>query len=607
MDNPQNEFIKKPLEQPILNSDVQAKITPKEIPNAGESFTFYQTNKYYIWAISAGLLVILVLAFFAFKKPAAPIVKEASVEVLVTAPDSVPSGGDGYYTIKLTNNDSQKLSQVRLELAYPQGLSYISSVPKADNLSGTVFTVPDLISGQNAAIIVRAKALGNVGDQEQLIARMFYHYNNFSSEFVKEKAFTFVLSASSISLDLSGPDTVSNSQLVSYVVKYKNNSEQPVQNARIVANFPQGFNLAQAAPQVSLGQNIWEISSLNPGQEGQIEMQGNFSGSNAGESKNFSVQFMVLGQNGDYNSQNSAQKTTAISSLPLLVSQEVSTYSDNAGGVVKPGDTLQFNIKYQNNSSVAANGVNIVVSLDSKALDISSVQAEGGQVNNNTIIWSAAGVPNLEILNPSESGTLHFSVAVKNPASKDSSTNLTVNSQIKIKSNEYQTFLPGNSLSLKISSPGKLNSALSFVSGQLPPKVGQVTTYKVQFTVTNSSNSYSDGMLTAFLPLGLVSFNSQSVTPAESQNVQFDPSTGKLTWNAGVVSANAGRFSSPKILEFNISVNPSQSLSAQSPALVKTINFSAKDSFTSDQINLSTENITTASIEGGYGNGSVQQ
>jgi uncharacterized repeat protein (TIGR01451 family) len=108
---------------------------------------------------------------------------------------------------------------------------------------------------------------------------------------------------------------------------------------------------------------------------------------------------MVLGQNGDYNSQNSAQKNTAISSLPLLVSQEASSYG-SSNQVVKPGDTLQFDIKYQNNSSVAANGVNIVVSLDSKALDLSSVQAEGGQVNNNIIIWSAAGVPNLEILNP---------------------------------------------------------------------------------------------------------------------------------------------------------------------------------------------------------------
>ena len=67
MENQENQFVKKPLEQPILNSDVQAQITPP-LGSAYQtnSFGFYQTNKYYIWAISAGVLVILILAFLEF-------------------------------------------------------------------------------------------------------------------------------------------------------------------------------------------------------------------------------------------------------------------------------------------------------------------------------------------------------------------------------------------------------------------------------------------------------------------------------------------------------------------------------------------------------------
>jgi hypothetical protein len=548
------------------------------------------------------------LGYLAFKKPSEVTVKEASVEVQIKAPEKIPSGGDTVFTFNLKNTDSQKLTKVRLELAYPEGVSYKTSVPKADNLSGTVFSIPDLISGQNAAVIITAKTSGNVGDQKQIIARMFYHFGDFSSEFIKEQALSFNLAASDVAMELIGPETVSNAQLVQYLIKYKNNSQADIQNARVRANFPEGFVVAQAEPSVSLGSNIWELNTLKPGDEGQIQIQGTFKGSNPGESKTWNAEFMVLGNNGDYNSQSAAQITTAISSLPLLVSQEAeNSGSSQTPGVVKPGDLIRFNITYQNNSSVAANGVNVVVTLNSKALDLASISAEGGEVNNNTILWSAAGVPNLEILNPSESGTLSFSVKVKNPASKDSSTNLTVVSDIKIKSNEYQTFLPGNSLTLKISSPYTLGSTLSFVSGQLPPKVGQVTVYKVKFNLTNSTNDYSDGLLTAFLPLGLVVFDPQSVNAQEAQKVQYDPATGKLTWNLGTLPANSGKFLAPKTLEFNLRINPSQSLLNQSPTLVKNISFSAKDTFTSEKIQGTADNITTQNVEGAYGNGQVRQ
>ncbi len=150
------------------------------------------------------------------------------------------------------------------------------------------------------------------------------------------------------------------------------------------------------------------------------------------------------------------------------MSQEIANLNGN--DVVNPGDTLRFNIKYQNNSSVVANGVNILLTLNSKAVDFGTAQAEGGQVSNNTILWNASSVSNLASLNPSDSGQLNFSVRLKNPATRDSSKNLTVVSDIKIKSNEYDAYFPGNELTLKIAGPVSLTSALNYQSGQMPPR-----------------------------------------------------------------------------------------------------------------------------------------
>ena len=70
------------------------------------------------------------------------------------------------YKITIKNNDSQKLTKAELELVYPDGFTYINSVPNAENISGTKFKVPDLVSGQNATVMVKAKASGNVNDEK---------------------------------------------------------------------------------------------------------------------------------------------------------------------------------------------------------------------------------------------------------------------------------------------------------------------------------------------------------------------------------------------------------------------------------------------------------
>jgi uncharacterized repeat protein (TIGR01451 family) len=121
--------------------------------------------------------------------------------------------------------------------------------------------------------------------------------------------------------------------------------------------------------------------------------------------------------------------------LPLLVTQSLDQNADR-NDIVNPGDRLTYVINYQNNGTVTARGVNIVLTIDSKAIDFNSIQAEGGQINNNTITWNASGVSKLENLSPSETGSVRFDVEVKNPAVKDTSRNIDIKTTVKIKSNE---------------------------------------------------------------------------------------------------------------------------------------------------------------------------
>lgn len=114
MENQENEFVTKKIEQPILGSQIKDQIKSETQNYTAVENGFYQTNKYYIWAIAAGLAIILFLGYLAFKKPSEVTVKEASVEVQIKAPEKIPSGGDTVFTFNLKNTDSQKFTKVRL-------------------------------------------------------------------------------------------------------------------------------------------------------------------------------------------------------------------------------------------------------------------------------------------------------------------------------------------------------------------------------------------------------------------------------------------------------------------------------------------------------------
>jgi hypothetical protein len=611
------DFKTKPVEAPILNSEVRDQLTGGTVSSGEISAVakggfkgFYQANKIYFWAIFFGLLIIAALAYFAFRKTPVPMATEANVNVSFAdnTPQTVSSGGEMVYYIHVENKDKNTLVRQQLELVYPDGFGYLGSSPgKALNLSGTLFSVPDLISGQDASIIVKARAMGNINDSKTLIVKLHYSYNNFNSEFVKQQEFTVRLVASDVVLELSGPQSANNAQLVLYNVKYQNNSGSDIHSARVSLAYPDGFTFADAAPKPDLGNNVWSLGTIAKGAEGNIQIQGNFSAASAGESKTAVAELQILGQSGNFFVQNTSSFITAIATLPLVVSQSLNS-NDNNNLVVKPGDTLDFSIKYQNNASTVATGVNVTATLNSKVLDLSTLRPDSGQVvNNNAVVWNGASVPKLARLGPNDSGELSFSVQVKDPATRDSAKNLKITSSVEIKANEYTGAFPGNNLVLKISSPSSIVSDLSLVSGSLPPQVNKLTTYKVSLSLTNSSNDYTNGVLTAFIPLATGGFDATSVNAAEASKVQFDPSTGKLTWNVGSLPAYTGKFSQARVLEFNLKFYPAASQVSQSPVLVRGISFSAKDSFTGEDVNLISNNITTADITGAdnYGKGMV--
>jgi hypothetical protein len=563
---------------------------------------FYRNNKWYFWAIVLGIIIIGTLAFFAFRKQKPEPTDNANVSVEITAPDTAPSGSDVIYKVQINNDDQADLVDMSLDLIYDDGISYVSSTPPAENQSGSRFKVPDLASGQNAALIIKTTAQGDINEEKKVTARLQYKFSNFNSNFVEETSHTVRLVTADVILDMTGPQSANNLQTASYDVLYRNDAGRTIDNGRVVVTYPSEFKYLDSDPKPSPGQNIWNVGSLSQNDFGKISFSGNFEAARPGQQLQFKVEFMAQDEHGSFFTQSSTTYMTTIIAQELSAEQRLT--NEAPGNVVSPGSSLQYELKYQNNTDVAVNGINIVVEIDSPAVDLSTVRANAGFVENNQLTWNASSVPQLERLNPGQGGTVSFSFQLKNPAVSDNTKNVQVVTRSKIRSIEKPVFLNGNQLTFKVSSPSSIERGVSHSAGALPLKVGQNTTVSVNISLRNASNDYREGVFTGFIPLG-VSFNSGSVVSSESAATKYDPATGKLTWTVGQLAAHSGSINPLRRLQFNVNLTPNSNQVNQPITLLRNINFAAKDAFTDQNISLQSQELTTDGLPG-EGNGRVR-
>lgn len=588
---PENEQIKPASDQTQLTSDIQPMAESQS-----KFARFYSENKWYMFAIIVGLVVIGVLAVVAFWPRKQERTEAAKVQLTVDSAETAPAGGEIIYKIKILNQDSAKLVDMNLELVYDSGVTYVSSTPKAENISGTSFSVPDLANGQNAALIIKVNAQGSVNEEKKLLARLRYRFDNFNSPFSQESVFTTKLVAADVVLDISGPEQTNSGEEVGYDIFYRNSSDKDIDNARIQVTFPDSFKPSQSDPPASLSNNVWNLSTLKANQSGKISVKGMYT-SSPGQSYNLKVDLLALDDQGDYFTQSSTNFTTSISTQPISVEVKTSSVKD---GVVDPGGQVSAEVNYRNNTQTLQTGVQVVVELDTFVIIPGSIQTENGYIQDQTITWNGASSSSLEKLGPGESGKLRFQFKVKDPATDGGDKNLFIKILPRVKSNQNLQFMSGSKLELKIASPAELTQAVSHAGGSLPPKVGQSSSFKVRFSILNSSNDLSDGILQGFIPVG-VNLDQNSITQQEKNSVKFDSSTGKLTWNVGPVPAHSGQGQPERYLEFIVSTTPSLAQLNQALNLFKTVSFSAKDSFTGQGISQDITAITTNNIGGSQG------
>lgn len=529
-------------------------------------------SKHWTWFVIA---LVCILAGFLFWKlwSVGGTPDEPSVELWIDAPEVVPSGSTAEFTVVYENHDHQSLTDLRLEMLYPEGFEFISSSIDSNN-NGRVFELPDLSAGASGQIRINGVFSGNPQIERVIRSQLYYGLSNLTSTFSISADAIVRLEAPDFNLRVSAPTEVINGQKLEYVVSFQNISEQLVDRIQLVAYPPDGFEFIDTDME-TVEENTWEFRDLSPGERGEVHLTGSLAGS-VGDKKEFKVELLIQQDDGTLISQGRSSIVSVIADSPLKVSHTIA----GSQGVVPPGTMLAYRVDYENKGTRGMSNVNITMDIGGDAVDFGTVNAEGGALVGKTVIWNASGRPELEILQPGEKGSFSVQFRVRDNLVASKVINPEVRTRAAIASDELPQLVHNGEHVVPVRSSVTAEADAEYVSGALPPRAGQETVYRVNLKVSNSFNSLENITWLSFLSSPTASLVSNSIEPPEASDiVSYTSTSGRLSWRVPNMEPY-----SVSAISFLVRVTPSVADVSKGVTLVKDVELSGKDSFVGEVI-----------------------
>ena len=248
---------------------------------------FFNSHKIKIVLGGTGVLLAISLIFFFLERGS---FRENGVELKIEGPSEITGGELLTYKITYKNNNAVSLSDVKLNILYLPD----SVVIKDGNIISSTtenFEIGMIRSKEAVEKELIAYIVGDKGNIKTLKATLTYKAGKLSSTFRREASLATTITSLAVPITLVATPTVTSGQNTSYLIDYRNQSDQDLENLRFVVKYPQGFTPAKFSPEPSArstSQLTWNVDKLKQGDGSRITIQGVLSG-NERETKTVSV------------------------------------------------------------------------------------------------------------------------------------------------------------------------------------------------------------------------------------------------------------------------------------------------------------------------------
>jgi hypothetical protein len=529
------------------------------------------------------------------------LISSKNVDITVLGPVNVSAGGTVDLDVTITNKNNADLALTNMTVDYPEGTKDPEDITKT--LSHTKFAIGDLGAGKFVVEHEHAALFGQTGDIKQIKITVEYQVKGSNATFDKEKIYEVALGTSPVTIQVGQPSTVTSGDTFTTTLTVLANSTDVLKNVIVRGEYPYGYTVVSSSPTpVSADNNSWSLGDLASGDKKTISIKGVLSGEDQDER---TFRFYTGVGNAETGTLDTAltQVSRTVSLNRPGVNLALSFNGESSDPYVAPaGNGVTVNINYQNNLPQNLVNPKIVATLSGASLDKFSVVTQGGGFYNssdNTITWDQTNDPSLGNLAPGDKGNVTFNFASQNNLAlntKNPEITLSVNM-----SGVPQGLNSSNAVSVSEKSSVRLASQVTLASkalysrgpfkntGPLPPQAEKVTSYTIVFDLGNTQNEVSGGKVTATLGPNV----SWLSTASSTEDITYDQTANKVTWNVGTLSTGAG-FSVPgREGTFQVSLSPSIGQVGTVPILVTGITFNGTDTFTKKTVSVVNSAVTT--------------
>ncbi len=542
-------------------------------------------RRWIIWGM-AGIAVILVgVGGFYFYQG----LTAKGVVLTIENPAETLLGVPFIIAVNYGNNGQSLLRDAKLSLTLPDGISFVNLSPdqrvQAKNIG-------DLGVGSQGKEEFQVIALRNPQSLQSIGASIDYIASNLGSRFEREASSKLTINEPAVRVDFSAPEKVLSGEEFQLTVAYENISGYDLPDLELRLDYPATFHFVKSSIPGSEGNYLWRLGDLRAGSKGELIVRGSAMGK-ADLPLEIKSELTASLQGKRYAVESKSARLS-ISPSPLSIEVAVNSQKEY---IASPGEQLTYTISYRNNADVSSGLRDVVLKarLTGDMYDFQSISSNGFFSSvDNSFTWNAANTPGFANLALGESGSVTFSIVLKNdyPIKRLNDKNFTLKVSAQIESptvpsnvaakktisiTDIESKVKGKILAeakafFRDASSGILNN------GPIPPRVNMTTNYTVHWIVKNYSNDAENLEMSAYLQSG-VTFTGEVKSNIVSVPT-YNDRTQQVVWKIDRIAATKGVISQPVEATFQIAATPSVAHMNQYMPLVSQAELRAKDTFT---------------------------
>lgn len=553
-----------------------------------------------------------------------PIFRGEAVVLEIQAPETSTSGKNVTYVVTYENNEAISFRKSEIEIRYPAGFQFVKANPEP-RTNNNLWDLGTMSAGQRGTIEIEGVLVGNP-DVPTTISGVFRYWPaNFSSEFQEVASAQTTLKPVELSVRLEGPEQVLVGQKSTYTIIYNNPTETTYKDVRIELFYPGDFIVDSTKPEATEDEDIFVIAEVPPNQEQEIQINGFYSTATE-DTATMIAEVALKGPLDEHFVQQKLTRETKLVKGDLVVN--VIANGSTRDTSLQWGNNVHASISFANNSETTLSDLRVVATLESRyRTQTSSADSDGAldwaaltdsargslkelpDTDNKTlrkrsITWTAEDLDDLETLDQDEESTIDFQIPLydlvrattKMRHPEDVEVLLTVEVSVgKTGGVTEQTKVTGNPIRFLVNSDLLMDAHVRYFdengnqigSGELPPRVGQKTEYRVFWTLTNSLHEVQEVVVSADLPDNVNWLNKYEVSAGE---VIYSPSSKTLTWKLNRMPLDVKEVT----LSYALEITPTASQSGTVAPLTKKMTLTALDAQTGGKIIQTLNPVTTA-------------